>query len=133
MQTPKDKRVQKVIDIVVPTVLIVGVIGFAYAGFRSKYLNKSFTDATLTINLFPKNAESKNYRVEAKAEIRTEPRGLFSTKTTYDISRIYWPNGGSSTFDNMGGCLILTSQSTNECTDDEYRDWRVELVSVNDK
>ena len=71
------------------------------------------------VNLFPDGAVSKNYRLASEMEVKNG----FLWRKTYVIDSVQWPDGGSSSFSD---CTIGNSNQT--CTDDEGRNWRIEVV-----
>lgn len=72
------------------------------------------------VNLFPENANDKNYKV--KAEIEKIGNG-------YYISKAYFSNGGYITFNNNGTDKSLKVSSKIGIYDDEDKYWRVELTT----
>lgn len=85
------------------------------------------------INLFPPGHASRNYRTEAEV-FRTsfdascaDTSGEFTYscggRVTY-LSRAYFPNGGSTIF---SGCELRMNEKT-DCTDENDREWTVELT-----
>lgn len=71
-----------------------------------------------TVNLFPDSADSKNYRLTADIEVNTK----WWWQKDYVINSVEWPNGGNSSFSD---CVI--SSSNTSCSDDEGRDWIIEV------
>jgi hypothetical protein len=76
------------------------------------------------VNIFPVGAEAKNYRVKAYIEVARVPRGLYGSKKLYDINSVSWPNGGSTYFEE---CQVIPLEDKYNCTDNGFRDWRVEV------
>lgn len=76
------------------------------------------------VNLFPEGAASKNYRLDAEMEVTTK----WWWNKEYKISSVEWPDSGTS---DLTDCTI--SKSSNACTDDEGRNWRIEIVEAPDR
>lgn len=47
------------------------------------------------VNIFPKNAESKNYRLSATIEETTRFGAFFTQNKEYFVKDVTWPNGGT--------------------------------------
>ena len=75
------------------------------------------------VNLFPEGASSKNYRLTAEIEVTTK---LWWNRD-YKIDSVEWPNSGTS---DLTDCTI--SKSNNSCSDEEGRNWRIEVVEAPD-
>lgn len=83
-------------------------------------------DVTGEVNLFPIDAESKNYRVKVHWTIDVVPRGIYGDKKSYAIDYITWPNGGTTEFPD---CVIVPLEKKDTCEDIDFKKWRVEVHS----
>lgn len=72
------------------------------------------------INLFPENANDKNYKVKAEIE---------KMGSRYYINKAYFSNGGYITFNNNGRNSSLKIGSKIGIYDDKDKYWRVELTN----
>lgn len=77
-------------------------------------------------NLFPVNAENKNYRVKTYWTVAAVPRGFYGEKRSYELDYITWSNGGQTYFTD---CKIIPLEEKNICEDDDLRTWRIEIQS----
>lgn len=117
------------------TLLGVFVLWLAWGLFLNQWLGsttvgspwaKNNFDTQYWVYLKPDNADSKNYRVKGD---------ISRVDGTYLISEVYWPNGGSSTFDDcqlqvQNGVYISDgSCASNELINDgeDYRRYDVRL------
>lgn len=75
---------------------------------------------TYYVNLFEKQNSQKNYRV---------PGLIYVDEDGYHLAVIYWSNGGETTFENSNDDPLLVGEKV-LMTDDEDRDWYVELTKV---
>ncbi len=75
------------------------------------------------INLFPEGAASKNYRLPAEMTVNTK----WWWQKEYKITSVDWPDSGTS---HLVDCTI--SKSNDSCTDDEGRNWTIEIVETPD-
>ena len=90
-------------------------------------------DTDYYVNLFPRNAEAKNYRLKARITV-SEDNCYGSDNGSEDdfdcypgpiyLNRVTWPNGGASYFEE---CDIEINQKK-LCWDNEKREWLVELT-----
>lgn len=110
--------------------VVIGVVVIIWAIFC--YLPNSHKEwyGLAEVSLFPDNAESKNYRLDAP-DTRAERNmsGLFSSITTYTVSTVNWPDGGDSKFDD---CTI-TQGSTSNCITTDGTAYRVEITTAPDQ
>ena len=91
----------------------------------SPFAKNDFT-AKYWVYLQPDNAEAKNYRVEGD---------ISRNDGIYSLDKVYWPNGGNSTFDDCqlesedGKYVSNSSCASNELINDDsdYRRYDVRL------
>lgn len=78
------------------------------------------------VNIFPIDAESKNYRLTAYIKVDIKPSGWFGfgQNKSYDVDYVFWPNGGKTYFEE---CEVIPTRNVNECLDNDFREWRVEV------
>lgn len=90
------------------------------------YFEKEYYSTKYYINLYPDKGNTKNYSL--KADIQAEYRDV---SMTYCMGKIYFPNGGYLTFDNMINSkdhpLKLNEKVLVQ--DDNAKYWYVELTS----
>lgn len=103
----------------------VGVILFFIVVFWLIWLSgsSSWQDEG-EINIFPENAESKNYRLPASISAELTRSFPFNEKIEYTIESFTWPDAEEETyFDN--NCIVIDRETT-EC---EYKSkvYRVEI------
>lgn len=81
-----------------------------------------------SVNLFPKGAASKNYRLDADIHVIDNSMGRFNLNNniSYTLNSVDWPNGGHSHFDK---CYLFNVGTglTDTCKDTEGRSYEVEL------
>lgn len=81
-----------------------------------------------SVNLFPKGAASKNYRLDADIHVTDNSMGWITLNrhTSYTLNSVDWPNGGHSHFDK---CYLFNVSTglTDTCKDTEGRSYEVEL------
>jgi hypothetical protein len=87
-------------------------------------------DTRYYVNLFPENADSKNYRLVG--DITVYDGNCYDTGDstecdpgTVSLNSVNWPNGGSSYFDD---CALEKDKVL--CTDNEDRGWYVEFTNI---
>jgi hypothetical protein len=81
-------------------------------------------DGKGVVSIFPENAKSKNYRLNADMQATGEMTGWFNHKTTYRIYTVYWSNGGNTDFEY---CQIVPQENKNDCMDNDFRWWVIEI------
>ena len=97
---------------------IGGLLLVAY--FLFLFPNGYDRPSTGQVNLFPTDAESKNYRLDAQIDVHGSRLGILrGYDIEYTINTVTWPNEGTSHFKN---CVVKMGE-TSKCTatdDDEY-------------
>lgn len=115
------QRLNKIFKIIIILLVFVG----AFLIWRDmRFTNNGWEYVYGEANLFPIESASKNYRVKARWEISSVPHGIYSEKKTYNIERVFWPNGGST---NMEDCIITPLEKKDICLDSDFKEWRVEV------
>jgi len=132
--------------IVVYTIYIITILSIIWAPlsffYKEEKIGSIFEKAEYTtqyyVNLFPKNSDSKNYRVKADIYSVVSENSYTdgdSEKVAYNreyyIERAYFPNGGSVSFeDNVGSGESLVLNKKEYLVDDDGEEWYVELTNV---
>lgn len=82
------------------------------------FFSRNEFEAQYYVNIFPENSKAKNYRLVA--DIHQYDSGIIFLK------KVYWPNGGYSTFDDLGDGLNFEYET--RWIDNNEKVWRVELT-----
>lgn len=125
MNTESDKKWYKSYKGWLIALSIIFVIFIWYRSGQDGYQ----WDGQGSVNLFPANAGSKNYRVDADMKVTRKVKGLLTVYYEYKIKNVTWPNGGTVFFD--GSCTINGENNNkfDDCTLDG-REYRVEVDTV---
>lgn len=102
------------------SIFLLTEIGIGDTTIGSIFEKKSYVE-NYYVNLFPENAESKNYKVEA--EIEKQGQG-------YYIVKAYFPHSGYITFENYGYDESLVLNNKVRITDDKGKIWAIELTNA---
>lgn len=78
-----------------------------------------------TINVFPENADAKNYRLEADITTTIHSRKFFLTYKSYEFDSARWPNGGTLEFDS--DCKVTDLEPRTTCSADDGTEYFVEV------
>lgn len=85
------------------------------------FFSKNEFETRYYVHLFPEGSKSKNYLV---------PADLYVYDDNIIIKKVYWPNGGYTTFDRFGDMnqqdFYLEGHTSIE--DDEGREWTIVLT-----
>lgn len=108
----------------IAVVIMVGVVLTGLFLINRHDHNSGYWEGEGEVNLFPVDATSKNYRVKTYMRVEMKPRGFYGNKKTYDVDYVIWPNGGKTYFEQ---CEVIPLDRKSLCTDNDYRDWRVEV------
>jgi hypothetical protein len=104
-----------IIGILCALVIIISVFNYVHAIYKSiKYGSDNYY-----VNLFPENADSKNYRVVGKVEYVDDE---------YNLIKATFPNGGYVTFDDYYSISPLEFYEKVHIEDDDGKSWYVELT-----
>lgn len=82
------------------------------------FFSRNEFEAQYYVNIFPEDSKSKNYRLIADVH-------QYDGNTIF-LKKVYWPNGGYSTFEDLGDGLCF--EYATSWIDDNKRVWRVELT-----
>lgn len=105
----------KVRTIIIVWIIILGIISGSV--IFDKYF--AIKDGEYYVNLFPEKSQSKNYRV---------PGYIVTDDYGFHLIEVYWPNGGTLSFEKKS---YYTDLSVNEkvlAEDDSGDKWYVELT-----
>jgi hypothetical protein len=91
-----DDNNEKLGSKIVGLLFILIIVYFVYRNYLGEqridsWIEKPKYTTQYWVSLQPDNEEAKNYRVKAD---------IFHDAPDYYLTKVYWPNGGSSTFDD---------------------------------
>ena len=108
------------------------IIGIIYMGIITFYPSKQIGstlegtsyEANYYVNLFENNKDAANYRVIGKIKAETD-----DNKKSYYLKKIYLNNGSSISFNNYSELNELKVNKRVLLTDDNNKEWYVELTT----
>lgn len=106
----------------------VGAISLCAVVYWLVWLSGSYSwQGEGEINIFPENAQSKNYRLPADISAKKIRSFLFNEKIEYTIESFTWPDAEDRTYFDHN-CMVIDKQST-EC-EYEGKVYKVEIETA---
>lgn len=123
VRVPNKEMFKEYRYIIIISILIFLGITIKFTPFGSTQIGNLFERCQYKeyyyVNLFPENAESKNYKVKAQIE---------KIEDQYFIIKAFFPNGGYITFEDSYGFDSLVVNKKTSIIDDNNKNWDIILT-----